>query len=152
MRHRKTTPLKTDSLVIEKFWIRVAVSNEDECWEWLGTKSNNYGRFYVNQTGKYESYPAHTIALYLSKGIWPNTTQVTCHSCNNSLCCNPKHLYLGTQKDNMVDRKKAGTVATAANKMHKSVKRPETLKRGTQYPNAKLNDDIVRKIRKEYIP
>ena len=32
-----------------------------------------------------------------------------CHACNNELCLNPLHLYLGTQKDNIHDMMYAGT-------------------------------------------
>jgi hypothetical protein len=35
--------------------------------------------------------------------------RVVCHACNNELCVNPLHLYLGTQKDNIQDQVDRGT-------------------------------------------
>ncbi len=53
------------------------------------------------------------------------------HSCDEPKCVNPAHLRTGTQKNNMEDRKKAGNTA-----------------RGSKIASAKLNEDVVREIRR----
>lgn len=71
----------------------------NDCWEWLGGVSyDGYGRFKLNGKMAY----AHRIAYYLEYGIDPGNLLV-CHRCDTPECCNPKHLFLGTQSDNMYD-------------------------------------------------
>jgi len=45
---------------------------------------------------------AHRLAWRLSRGEIPYGMQVL-HKCDNGLCINPDHLFLGTQKDNVDD-------------------------------------------------
>jgi hypothetical protein len=45
---------------------------------------------------------AHRIAYKLTKGNIPNNLNVL-HTCDNTSCVNPNHLYLGTQKQNAQD-------------------------------------------------
>jgi hypothetical protein len=49
------------------------------------------------------------LAQYLDTTI-PSGRILLCHACNNSKCSNPKHLYWGTDKENiMIDSKENGT-------------------------------------------
>ncbi len=76
----------------------------NDCWEWLGAISNGkYGHLQLN--GKF--IYAHRIAYFLKYGIDPGDLCV-CHCCDNPSCCNPKHLFLGTNTDNMQDARQKG--------------------------------------------
>ena len=72
------------------------------CWFWTGaTRGNNhYGALKISQN---ESICTHRLSYYMYKGDIPNGLNVL-HICDNSLCCNPNHLYLGTQQENVKDR------------------------------------------------
>jgi hypothetical protein len=85
-----------------RFWNKV--NKTKKCWEWLATKNNKgYGRIQVN--GK--SRLAHRISYGLKNGEIPRGLEVL-HKCDNPLCVNPKHLFLGTHKDNLQDMAKKG--------------------------------------------
>lgn len=71
----------------------------NDCWGWLGAKGvNNYSIFKI----KYERYRASRVSYFLEYGIDPENLDV-CHTCDNPICINPKHLFLGTRLDNMKD-------------------------------------------------
>ena len=81
------------------FWKKVKVGKDDECWEWLACKNKKgYGFFRVNWILR----RAHRFAWTVTYGKIPEGLFV-CHRCDNPGCCNPKHLFLGTNTDNMVD-------------------------------------------------
>lgn len=83
---------------LERFRGSYRVNKESGCWEWTrGKVAGRYGAFSLN--GKL--LPAHRASWMLFKGN-PNNLFVL-HHCDNPLCVNPNHLFLGTQKDNVDD-------------------------------------------------
>lgn len=56
------------------------------------------------------------LAHYLGTTIGDISVYV-CHACNNPKCSNPRHLYWGTPKDNIIDQKEAGTWKSGYQKM-----------------------------------
>jgi hypothetical protein len=61
-----------------------------------------------------EKIAAHRLSFILYKGPITDDLYVL-HRCNNSLCVNPDHLYLGNQSDNVGDTLKSGRHYQASN-------------------------------------
>lgn len=111
------------------------------CWNWQGAiMSTGYGSFMLDgrrRPGR-RSQLAHRVAWALHVGPIPPGLCVL-HECDNRRCVNPKHLFLGTNTDNVRDmvakgRHLAGRVAAGVKN------------RGEQNPNAKLSALAVRDI------
>lgn len=76
-------------------------SCSEHCWPWVGsTNEQGYGRTRTIVYGKQEVY-AHRVAWALA---YQRACVVkVCHSCDHPPCCNPTHLWAGTQQHNVVD-------------------------------------------------
>jgi hypothetical protein len=117
----------------ERFWGKADASGEG-CWEWIGALNNWYGWFSVNGFPKH----AHRVAALLSGKISSLDEELhVLHHCDNPKCCNPKHLFLGTNADNVADKVKKGRCG---------FKRQQGQCNGM----AKLSDEHVKEIRHLY--
>jgi len=79
--------------VEDHFWSLVNKAGPDDCWLWGG-----HGERY----GQYRRRGAHVWAYELTHGPVPPGLYV-CHTCDTPLCCNPAHLWPGTNGQNIAD-------------------------------------------------
>jgi HNH endonuclease len=79
---------------------RSKLDQETRCWMWTGTRRNRVGYGGMHMQGK--RVLAHRVAYVVFNGEIP-VNSVVRHTCDTSLCVNPKHLVLGTQADNVND-------------------------------------------------
>lgn len=122
MENPQLTPLD-----VARFWSKVKVGNELECWLWeSGIANNGYGEFKLN--GK--TVKAHRIAYFLVHGAPLTPSQHLMHVCDVRECVNPIHLRIGTPKSNHEDCIEKGRDA-----------------RGSRNGLAKLTEEQVRDIR-----
>lgn len=90
--------------LMERFWRGVECLGPWDCWPWLRSRqSSGHGRFSIR--GRHMQ--AHRVAYELTRGPIPDGMLVR-HLCSNPPCCNPNHLEIGTQTDNMRDMVEAG--------------------------------------------
>ena len=82
-----------------RFWSKVDRSNTNGCWPWTSSKDKDgYGVFRYNA----RKIMAHRIAYLFTYGYLPTNARI-CHTCDNPGCCNPNHLFFGSDSDNIID-------------------------------------------------
>ena len=113
----------------ERFWRYTKKTRR--CWLWTGGKfRRGYGQFSIS--GK--NLKAHRVSYEIHIGPIPSGLLV-CHKCDNPSCVNPKHLFLGTWKDNVADMTRKGRRIDNSGENHNL---------------AKVNWKQVREIRRKY--
>lgn len=103
------------STILERFKSRFVMGEVGKCWEWPGEKiKRGYGTISVwNGKKRVARSLAHRVSWEAFHGEPPPASGVVCHSCDNPPCCNPEHLFVGTQADNLKDMWSKGRGHTA---------------------------------------
>jgi len=111
--HREINFREIDTV---RFWRYVNKGHDDECWNWTGAKDkDSYGRMGFVLNGKKRMFRANRLAYFITN---PDHNQylIVRHTCNNTKCCNPQHLILGSYSENRKD-----TTILQDNKLNKEL-------------------------------
>ena len=134
-----------------KFWSRVDRNSKSPCWIWTGaTDKSGYG--YVMWDGKVVrthrlAYQLHHEVELPRQAPTKTTRTLVLHTCDNPPCCNPAHLWLGSNKENRDDCISKGRNNTPRGDMHNYRRMPECMARGSRHPRTKLTESDVLNIR-----
>ena len=132
-----TTGIEWTEMAMARFWTYVQRGTPDECWPWRGGRfSNGYGQFRLGA----RKVKAHRCSYILVIGEIQDGLRVL-HRCDNPPCCNPAHLFLGTDADNARDRSMKGRSSYNGNSLP-----------GEKNPAAKIKLETVVEIRATYRP
>ena len=122
-----------------KFWNLVDTGNIGECWKYLASPSQRYGKYSKKIDGKWKLLGAHRYAWEQYFGEIPEGLFV-CHHCDNPFCCNPYHLFIGTGSDNQLDSVRKG----------RDAKYNIVPQLGEKHHSAKLTEEQVIELRERY--
>lgn len=103
------------------------------CLEWREKQiANGYGRITITNGSQLST---HRVSLEVSIGRLLIQNERSLHKCDNPSCCNPEHLFVGSDQDNVLDKWQKGRANHAV---------------GEAYSHTKLSASEVIQIRSEY--
>jgi len=96
----------------ERFWAKVYRMDEDECWPWMGARQpSGHGRISEGRRASWagaRALGAHRVSWELRHQRSLKPGDVVRHTCDNPRCVNPRHLVVGSQRDNVNDMDRRG--------------------------------------------
>jgi hypothetical protein len=119
--------------------------DDNGCWIWQeGKATDGYGQ---TRIGADTTRLVHRIMYREAYGDF-DRKMLICHKCDTPACCNPDHLFIGTNSDNVRDAANKGRMAKG--KKNGCYIHPEKVPRGTTNGMSVLTEDKVIEIRNRY--
>jgi len=124
---------------VDRFWTKVDIQGEDDCWNWqlTPTKDGGYGLYSAGGTLHRTSRFAyiHGDGLYTKK-IMGNLRIAT--SCRNKLCCNPGHMKLNSQQEVFDKMRAAGQISVGSDCKQSKLREADVVAIRARYVNRSL--------------
>lgn len=123
---------------IDRFWSAIIRGESlDACWGWRGGGFGPQNRPAIKK---------HGVRIYAARFSWELSFgpipegMLVLHKCDNPRCTNPRHLFLGTQSENLYDSVAKGRYNKEARASH-----------GEANGSARISEEDVREIRRLYV-
>jgi ribosome-binding protein aMBF1 (putative translation factor) len=117
--------------------------SDDECWGWTGSVSRGgYGTLWTG----YKNVYIHRLAYSMFLGAIGSSD--VCHRCDNPICSNPQHLFLGTHRENMQDSINKGRQGFQKPGAVELFKKHRWVPKGENHGLAKMSVAKVRELRR----
>lgn len=133
---------------IDRFWSKIEIKTETECWPWTARARNSVGYGVLkHKSGK--NIIASRISCFLAHGSPPHTSAKSLHSCDNPSCCNPLHLRWGSSQDNVNDAKSRNRHVNPPDTRSNpewNAKRLASMPKGERVHNQSITEELARKI------
>lgn len=84
------------------FWAKVEIKEDDQCWPWKGSTAG--GSQYGEMKFQGKGIRSHRLAWQFHHKVALDDGEHVLHKCDYKPCCNPKHLYVGNDHNNALDR------------------------------------------------
>lgn len=131
---RPETPIE------DRFFQKVNIKGKDECWEWTGCRHPQGYGLIKRKDGAQMRPPRISWNIYngkIQEGL------CVCHKCDNPGCVNPNHLFLGTHKDNAIDKVAKGRMKPSPGEKNGASKLTEQQVLSI-YKDARVQDRIAK--------
>lgn len=80
-------------LYLKKYWNKVNVGGDNECWNWNGRIFNSIPMFSYSSSGKKFNIRADALSFMIKNNVYLGKGYKIKKTCDNNLCCNPLHIY-----------------------------------------------------------
>jgi hypothetical protein len=91
---------KSELTLLERLLEKIEINSVTDCWEYQGGK-NNLGYGMIRDEDKMRT--THRVSYEEHNNLKIPTGMCVCHACDNPMCVNPSHLWLGTRTQNTRD-------------------------------------------------
>ncbi len=119
-------------------WAKIDSSaGTDGCWPWRGSISHNGYGCGARLFDRY--WRAHRLVYFLKTEEQP---EQVCHRCDNPICCNPAHLFGGTQLENNRDAFAKGRKVNPKGEKHHYAKLTDDQARAIRYADVRWPEEI----------
>ncbi len=116
-----------------------------DCWEFQGsTDGHGYGQLTMHMPGGKKIIKAYRAAYLCFIGDLPEGKNYVCHTCDNRMCFNPRHLFAGTCADNAQDASAKGRTAIAERLPQTRLERGQVIAIKSAIRSGATNDELAR--------